>query len=96
IRVDAGIRAGDAITPHYDSMIAKLIVLAEDRDDAIARMKRALGELRLEGVKSTRALHLALLDDPSFRAARFDTNFLEPWLAARTPAKPSAVPTTSA
>ena len=96
VRIDSMLYGGYTVPPYYDSLLAKLIVHAEDRDAAIARMKRALGELRLEGVKSTRALHLALLDDPSFRAAKFDTNFLEPWLAARTPTKPSAVPTTSA
>jgi acetyl-CoA carboxylase biotin carboxylase subunit len=83
VRIDSMLFAGYTIPPYYDSLLAKLVVHAEDREAAIARMKRALGELRIEGPKTTRDLHLALMDDPQFRAARFDTNWLEGWLGQR-------------
>ena len=83
VRIDSMLFAGYTIPPYYDSLLAKLVVHAEDRPAAIARMKRALGELKVEGPKTTIALHLALMDDPQFRAARFDTNWLEGWLAQR-------------
>ena len=84
VRVDSMLFAGYTIPPYYDSLLAKLIVHAEDRPAAIARMKRALGELRIEGPKTTRDLHLALMDEPQFRAAEFDTNWLEAWLGQRS------------
>ena len=83
VRIDSMLFAGYTIPPYYDSLLAKLIVHAEDRPAAIARMQRALGELKVEGPKTTIALHLALMDDPQFQAARFDTNWLEGWLAQR-------------
>ncbi len=83
VRIDSMLFAGYTIPPYYDSLLAKLVVHAEDRPAAIARMKRALGELAVEGPKTTIALHLALMDDPQFQAARFDTNWLEGWLAQR-------------
>ncbi len=84
VRIDSMLFAGYTIPPYYDSLVAKLIVHAEDRPTAIARMKRALGELRIEGPKTTRDLHLSLMDEPQFRAARFDTNWLEGWLDQRS------------
>ena len=83
VRIDSMLFPGYTIPPYYDSLLAKLIVHAEDRPAAIARMKRALGELKVEGPKTTTALHLALMDEPQFRAAQFDTNWLEGWLAQR-------------
>jgi acetyl-CoA carboxylase biotin carboxylase subunit len=83
VRIDSMLFAGCTIPPYYDSLLAKLVVHAEDRQAAIARMKRALGELRIEGPKTTRELHLALMDEPQFRAARFDTGWLEGWLGQR-------------
>ena len=83
VRIDSMLFAGYTIPPYYDSLLAKLVVHAEDRPAAIARMRRALGELKVEGPKTTIALHLALMDDPQFQAARFDTNWLEGWLAQR-------------
>ena len=84
VRIDSMLFAGYTIPPYYDSLLAKLVVHAEDRQAAIARMKRALGELRIEGPKTTRDLHLALMDEPQFLAARFDTNWLEGWLGQRS------------
>jgi len=91
VRVDTMLYPGCAVPPYYDSLLAKLIVHAEDRPAAISRMRRALKELRIEGVRTTRALHLMLMEEARFHATDFDTNFLEDWLAARP-----AVPTTNA
>ncbi len=83
VRMDTMLYPGCTVPPYYDSLLGKLIVQAEDRPAAIARMRRALNELHLEGVKTTRALHLELMDEPWFSAAQFDTNSLEAWLSAR-------------
>ena len=83
VRVDSMLYRGYKVPPFYDSLLAKVIVHAESRSAAIDRMRRALGELTVEGVTTTRALHQALLDEPRFHGAQFDTNFLEAWLAAR-------------
>ena len=79
VRVDCGVTAGSTVSPHYDSMIAKLIAWAPDREQAIARMRRALGELVVEGrgMATTRELHLAITDHPIFREGSHDTGFLE-------------------
>jgi acetyl-CoA carboxylase biotin carboxylase subunit len=84
VRMDTMLYAGYTVPPYYDSLVAKLIVHAEDRPAAIARMRRALNELRVEGVHTTRALHLRLMHEPRFETAQFDTNFLEGWLAKPT------------
>ncbi len=79
VRVDCGVRAGSTVSPHYDSMIAKLVVWAPDREQTLARMKRALTELVVEGrgMATTRDLHLAVMDHPVFREGTHDTGFLE-------------------
>jgi len=83
VRMDTMLYPGCTVPPYYDSLLGKLVVHAEDRPAAIARMRRALKELRVEGVNTTRALHLRIMDEPWFGAAQFDTNSLEGWLAAR-------------
>lgn len=83
VRIDSMLYAGYTVPPYYDSLLAKLIVHAEDRPAAINRMRRALNELNIEGVKTTRGLHLSLMDEPSFHSASFHTSFLEGWLASR-------------
>ncbi|MEX2629151.1 MAG: acetyl-CoA carboxylase biotin carboxylase subunit [Tistlia sp.] len=80
VRFDSLLYPGYAIPPFYDSLLGKLIVWAEDRPRALARLSRALGELRIEGVKTTAPLHLALAADPEVRAARYHTRWLEGWL----------------
>jgi acetyl-CoA carboxylase biotin carboxylase subunit len=65
------------IPPYYDSMIAKLVVHAETRDDAILRMQRALGEFIIEGVKTTIPMHQKILDDPDFQKGDISTKFME-------------------
>lgn len=77
VRVDSACYPGYAIPPFYDSMIAKLIVWAPDREQAIARMLRALDEFVIEGVKTTIPFHLALLQNDHFRNSEVSTRFLE-------------------
>lgn len=77
VRVDSHVYPGYTIPPNYDSMIAKLIVWAEDRDKAIARMQRALGEYAITGVKTTIPLHEKILDNAFFRKGEVYTNFLQ-------------------
>jgi acetyl-CoA carboxylase biotin carboxylase subunit len=76
VRVDTHIYAGYTIPPFYDSMVAKLIVSAQTREEAIVKMERALGEFVIEGVKTTVPLHLQLMRDPDFRAGNFTTAFM--------------------
>jgi acetyl-CoA carboxylase biotin carboxylase subunit len=76
VRVDTHIYAGYTIPPYYDYMVAKLIVSAQTRDEAIVKMERALGEFIIEGVKTTVPLHLQLMRDPDFRAGNFTTAFM--------------------
>ncbi len=77
VRIDSHVYAGYTIPPNYDSMIAKLIVTAQSRDECIVRMKRALDEFIIEGVKTTIPFHKKLMDDPVFRSGKFTTKFLE-------------------
>ncbi|UUZ80277.1 hypothetical protein LJK88_35980 [Paenibacillus sp. P26] len=77
IRVDSAVYAGYKISPFYDSMVAKVIVWGKDREDAIRRMRRALGEFVIEGVKTTIPFHLKPLEHEAFVAGEFDTKFLE-------------------
>lgn len=80
VRFDTLLYAGYTIPPFYDSLLGKLIVWDEDRPSAITRLKRALHELEIGGVKTTKPLHLALADDPAVQKASFDTRWLERWL----------------
>ncbi|TCS84032.1 acetyl-CoA carboxylase biotin carboxylase subunit [Tepidibacillus fermentans] len=77
VRVDSAAYPGYTISPFYDSMVAKLIVWGRDREEAISRMKRALSEFAMSGVKSTIPFHLKLLDHELFVKGEFDTKFLE-------------------
>ncbi|MDX2359192.1 MAG: acetyl-CoA carboxylase biotin carboxylase subunit [Crocinitomicaceae bacterium] len=77
VRIDTHVYAGYTISPHYDSMIAKLIVSAQTREEAILKMKRALGEYIIEGIKTTIPFHLKLMDDPKFREGDFTTAFMD-------------------
>jgi len=79
VRVDTHIYEGYVVPPNYDSLLAKLIVHAEDRDAAIRRMRRALDEFVVEGVKTNLSFHRKLMDHPDFVAGRLDTHFLERW-----------------
>ncbi|WP_323757663.1 acetyl-CoA carboxylase biotin carboxylase subunit [Roseivirga sp.] len=77
VRIDSHIYAGYTIPPNYDSMIAKLIVTAQTREEVLVRMKRALEEYVIEGIKTTIPFHIKLMDDPKFKSGQFTTSFLE-------------------
>ncbi|HNM47181.1 MAG TPA: 3-methylcrotonyl-CoA carboxylase, partial [Candidatus Sumerlaeota bacterium] len=79
LRVEDALESGCEIPPFYDSMIAKLIVHADTREAAIARMKRALREFVVDGVKSTIPFHLEVMDNELFKKGTFGTDFLEVW-----------------
>ncbi|MFM7497688.1 MAG: acetyl-CoA carboxylase biotin carboxylase subunit [Bacteroidota bacterium] len=79
VRVDTHIYSGYVIPPHYDSMIAKLITVAQTREEAIATMERALSEFVVEGIKTTIPFHLQMLKDPNFIAGQFNTQYLNTW-----------------
>jgi acetyl-CoA carboxylase, biotin carboxylase subunit len=77
VRVDSHVYAGYVIPPYYDSMIGKLITVAQTRNEAISTMYRALSEYVIEGVKTTIPFHLQLMQDDRFRSGDFNTKFLE-------------------
>lgn len=77
VRVDTHIYAGYTISPHYDSLLAKLVVRGQSREEAICRMQRALGEVVIEGVKTTVPLHRCIANHPMFRSGQYATDFLE-------------------
>ncbi|MDR0480199.1 MAG: acetyl-CoA carboxylase biotin carboxylase subunit [Burkholderiaceae bacterium] len=81
VRIDSMLYPGYDISPYYDSLLAKLIVHAENRPAAIARLARALGEIKLGGLTTTASLHTALARNEQVRNANYHTGFLEPWLA---------------
>jgi acetyl-CoA carboxylase biotin carboxylase subunit len=81
VRVDTAAYAEGVIPPYYDSLIAKLIVRAKDRNEAISRMSRALEMFIVEGVYTTIPLHRKILADEDFRAGNFDTGFIERFMA---------------
>jgi acetyl-CoA carboxylase biotin carboxylase subunit len=83
VRMDTAAYAEGVIPPYYDSLIAKLIVRGKDRGEAIARMARALEMFIVEGIYTTIPLHRRILADPDFRAGKFDTSFVERFLAKK-------------
>ena len=81
VRIDSGLYAGYRIPPHYDSLIAKLIVHADTRADCLARLRRALEEFVVDGVETTLPLHRRLLDEPAFITGDYNIHWLEHFLA---------------
>src|ERR687893_2001180 len=77
VRLDTAAYNGYFVPPYYDSLIAKLIVHARTRDVALARMRRALEVMVVEGIKTTIPLHLSIMEDPYFRAGEYSTRFME-------------------
>ncbi len=77
VRIDSGVREGDSITPHYDPMIAKLIVRGENRTEALARLARALDGIKIEGCTTNTAFLAALARHPDFAAGKVDTGLIE-------------------
>jgi acetyl-CoA carboxylase biotin carboxylase subunit len=77
VRVDTAAHADAVVPPYYDSLIAKLLAFGNDREEALARMRRALDMFIVEGIKTTIPLHRKILADSEFLAGRFDTGFLD-------------------
>jgi acetyl-CoA/propionyl-CoA carboxylase biotin carboxyl carrier protein len=92
VRWDGGYTEGDAISQYYDNLIGKLIVWAPDRDRAIERMLRALGEFEIEGVRTTIPAHKVLIGHPDFRVAGHSTNWVENDVDQTQFAAPAAAP----
>jgi acetyl-CoA carboxylase, biotin carboxylase subunit len=82
VRMDSALYSGYSIPPYYDSLIGKLIVHGRDRPEALARLKRALGELIVDGVDTTVPLFNALLEEPDVLSGTYNIHWLEKWLAA--------------
>ncbi len=80
VRIDSHVVAGYRIPPHYDSMIAKVIVHANNRDEAIKRMRRAMDEYRIEGIKTNLSLHRRILRNGHFQRGDYSTRFLDEFL----------------
>ena len=91
VRVDTHAYAGYVIPPHYDSMIAKLIVRGRSREEAIHKMRRALDEFINEGIPTTIPFHRRVLDDADFVSGQFDTGFVERFLNRDTQSEPVKV-----
>jgi acetyl-CoA carboxylase biotin carboxylase subunit len=79
VRVDSHIYSGYTIPPYYDSMVGKLITVAQTREEAIAKMHRALSEYVIEGIKTTIPFHLKLMENEQFKKGNYSTKFLEEW-----------------
>ncbi len=85
VRVDSALYAGYVVPPYYDSMIAKLIVHAPTRPEAIARLRRALEEFAVLGIKTTLPLHQKIIEDPRFQAGDYTIHWLEQFVAELNP-----------
>ena len=83
VRVDTHVYSGYSVPPHYDSMIAKLIVTGATREIAIARMKRALGEFMIKGIKTTIPFQQEIIDHPDFRSGNYDIGWVARYLEER-------------
>ena len=84
VRLDTHVYAGYSIPPNYDSMIAKLITTAQSREEAISKMKRALDEFVIEGIKTTIPFHRQLMDHPDYIAGNYTTKFMEDFVIDKT------------
>jgi acetyl-CoA carboxylase biotin carboxylase subunit len=80
VRMDSALYDGYRIPPYYDSLVGKLIVHGRDRAEALARLRRSLGELIIDGIETTIPLHRALVEDPDILAGEYDIHWLERWL----------------
>ncbi len=86
IRHDSGVSSGAEISVHYDPMISKLVSWGRNRGEAIARMKRALGEFAIRGIKTSIPFHLRVLENETFLSGNYDTGFVETEILAKKPA----------
>jgi acetyl-CoA carboxylase, biotin carboxylase subunit len=83
VRVDTYAYDGCEVPPYYDSLVAKLMTWGRDREEAIARMRRCLDVMVIEGIRTNISLHRRIVDDPDFQAGRIDTRFMDRYLALR-------------
>jgi acetyl-CoA carboxylase, biotin carboxylase subunit len=83
VRIDTYAHDGCEVSPYYDSLVAKLMTYGRDRAEAIARMRRALDVVVMEGIKTNAPLHRRIMDHPDFIAGKLDTHFMERFLPAR-------------
>lgn len=90
VRVDSALYAGYKVPPYYDSLIAKLIVHGDTREECLMRLRRALEEFAIDGIDTTIPLHMALLDEPDFQAGEYDIRWLEEWMERRSPSDPAS------
>ena len=81
MRVDSALYSGYAVPPHYDSLVAKLVVHGATRAQAIARMRRCLAEMVVDGIKTTIPLHTRIMNDPEFQAGDYTIHWLERFVA---------------
>ena len=81
VRVDSALYSGYSVPPHYDSLVAKLVVHGATRAQAIARLKRCLNEMVVDGIKTTIPLHARIMDDPEFQAGDYTIHWLERFVA---------------
>ena len=86
VRFDTMLYEGYVVPPFYDSLLGKLIVAGDSREEALRRLRTALQNLSIEGLATTRGLHLALLDDEDVRKGAVHTRWLEDWLPSNLPA----------
>ncbi|MGF1501616.1 MAG: acetyl-CoA carboxylase biotin carboxylase subunit [Paracoccaceae bacterium] len=84
VRMDSALYAGYSVPPYYDSLIGKLIVHGQDREDCLMRLDRALHELIVDGIDTTQELFFALLDEPEIRRGAYHIHWLENWLRQRS------------
>ena len=83
IRIDSAVHDQAVVQPHYDSLVAKLIVWAEDRERAIRRVQWAMDEFVVEGIRTTLPIQRALVADPAFTNVRFHTRYIDEWIKGR-------------
>jgi acetyl-CoA carboxylase biotin carboxylase subunit len=88
VRVDSALYSGYAVPPHYDSLIAKLVVHGATRSEAIARLRRALAEMVVDGIATTLPLHRAIMEDAEFQRGAYTIHWLERFVAARRTGRP--------
>jgi acetyl-CoA carboxylase biotin carboxylase subunit len=89
VRLDSALYAGYSIPPYYDSLAGKLIVHGRDRPEAIARLRRALGEMVVGGIDTTIPLFQELLREPDVLAGDYNIHWLEKWMARQAAAEPA-------
>jgi biotin carboxylase len=87
VRVDSMVYSDYTVPSLYDSMIGKLITYGKDRTEAIAKMRRALFEMKIDGIRTNIEFHLKLLHDPDFVAGNVSTRFLETFISRQKPGK---------